>query len=327
MTGALSASVVVCTADIEREGLLRECLDSLVAGGRAADEILLVVDHNPELASELAGSLPPTVRLLQSAQHGLSGARNLGIAEASCDVVAFVDDDVIVEDGWLACLMDEFEGHDEILGVGGSAVPRWGAERRWLSDELLWLVGCTYRGHREEAGPIRNPLGCNMAFRRQELVFMGGFATQFGKRGNALETCDETELSLRLERAHGTGRIRYAPDARVRHFVPPSRISWRLLVRRSLSEGLAKGRLYRLYDQPALAPERSYTRRLIAESVPRLFVNGVRERDRRSVLGALAIMASLIVTGVAFGLGLIRGGRRDASSTTQMPTGGERAAT
>jgi GT2 family glycosyltransferase len=216
LTGTLSASVVVCTADLEREGLLRECLDSLLAGSRTPDEILLVVDDNPQLASELAGSLPPIVRLLQSAQHGLSEARNVGIGEASCDVVAFVDDDVIVENGWLACLMDDFEGRDEILGIGGSAVPRWGAERRWLSDELLWLVGCTYQGHREEAGPIRNPLGCNMAFRRRELVALGGFATQFGKRGNALETCDETELSLRLERAHGSGRIRYVPDARVR---------------------------------------------------------------------------------------------------------------
>lgn len=326
MTGTLSASVVVCTADLEREGLLRECLDSLLAGSRTPDEILLVVDDNPQLASELAGSLPPIVRLLQSAQHGLSEARNVGIGEASCDVVAFVDDDVIVENGWLACLMDDFEGRDEILGIGGSAVPRWGAERRWLSDELLWLVGCTYQGHREEAGPIRNPLGCNMAFRRRELVALGGFATQFGKRGNALETCDETELSLRLERAHGSGRIRYVPDARVRHFVPPSRISWRLLVRRSLSEGLAKGRLYRLYDQPALAPERSYARRLISESVPRLFVSGVRARDRHSVLGAFAIIASLFVTGVAFGIGLIRGGRRDMSSTSRIAADRERAA-
>lgn len=322
MSGTLSASVVVCTADVEREGLLRECLDSLLAGSRAPDEILLVVDHNPQLAAKLARSLPPSVRLLESARHGLSEARNVGIEAASCDVVAFVDDDVIVEGRWLACLMDEFEGDEDTLGVGGSAVPRWGAERRWLSDELLWVVGCTYRGHREDPGPIRNPLGCNMAFRRRELLALGGFATQFGKRGNALETCDETELSLRLERAHGAGRIRYAPEARVLHFVPPSRISWRLLVRRSLSEGLAKGRLYRLYDQPAVAAERSYVRRLVTESVPRLFVSAVRVRDRRFVLGGLAIIASLLVTAAAFGVGLIRGGRRDVPSSKWTAAGG-----
>ena len=43
--------------------------------------------------------------------------------------------------------------------------------------------------------------------------------------------CDETELCLRLERRLGEGRIRYAPAARVHHFVPVARISWRALVR------------------------------------------------------------------------------------------------
>ena len=103
MTRALSASVVVCTADIEREGLLRDCLDSLLGGSRAPDEILLVVDHNPELAAGLAGSLPTSVRLLRSATgRGNSEARNVGIRAAQvCDVVTFVDDDVVVEEGWL----------------------------------------------------------------------------------------------------------------------------------------------------------------------------------------------------------------------------------
>jgi O-antigen/teichoic acid export membrane protein len=143
-------------------------------------------------------------------------------------------------------------------------------------------------------------------FRRRELVALGSFATRFGKCGNALETCDETELSLRLERAHGPGRIRYVPAARVQHFVPAARISWRLLVRRSLSEGLAKGRLQRLYQQPALGPERSYARGLVVEAVPRLVLEGIRRRDRSLVMGAAAILLSLGITGAAFVAGVVR---------------------
>jgi GT2 family glycosyltransferase len=318
VTQTLSTSVVVCTAAHERAALLRDCLESLLAGGRRPDEILLVVDRNPSLAAVLAGSLPPSIRLLQTERQGLSEARNAGIREASSDVVAFVDDDVTVDPEWLSSLMGPFEHDDDILGVGGPAVPRWGAERRWLRDELLWVVGCTYRGHREDPGPIRNPLGCNMAFRRRELIALGGFATEFGKRGNALETCDETELSLRLERTHGPGRVRYAPAARVRHFVPGSRISWRLLVRRSLSEGLSKGRLYRLYSRAALAAERNYGRRLVAETVPRLVMGGVLRRDRRAVQGAAAILASLVITGTAFVAGALRAGRGDRGSPREV---------
>jgi GT2 family glycosyltransferase len=308
----LTAAVVVCTAAHERAPLARACVDSLLAGRRKPDELLMIVDSNPALRSELAASLPPQVRLLETQRHGLSEARNVGIAAANSDVVAFVDDDATVDARWLSSLMEAFAVNDDVLGVGGPVLPVWGAERRWLSDELLWVVGCTYSGHRQDAGPIRNPIGCNMAFRRRELIALGSFATSFGKRGNALETCDETEFALRLERAHGTDRIRYVPGARVQHLVPATRISWRLLVRRSLSEGLAKGRLRRLYMKPALGPERSYARLLLVNAVPRLLLDGLRRRDRQSALGALAIVASLLITGLAFLAGIAREGRRQA---------------
>ena len=188
--------------------------------------------------------------------------------------------------------------------------------RRWMPDELLWVVGCTYGGHRRDAGPIRNPIGCNMAFRRGALTSVGGFATSFGKRGTALATCDETELALRLERAHGPQRIHFVPDAPVHHLVPPTRVSWRLLMRRSLAEGLAKGRLQRLYPGVALAAERSHVRMLLAHAVPRLLLRAMLRRDRQSAAGAVAILGSLIVTGAAFVAGAMhetRDGRRHGS--------------
>ncbi len=306
-----TAAVVVCTSSRERVTLVCDCVAALLAGDRKPDELIVVVDHNRSLASELAGLLPPRVRLLETSRQGLSGARNLGLAASRSDVVAFVDDDATVDDRWLSTMMAAF-ADDEILAVGGPVVPRWGGERRWMCDALLWVVGCTYSGHREDAGPIRNPIGCNMAFRRRQLVAVGSFATSFGKRGNALQTCDETELGLRLERAHGPGHIRYVPEARVHHFVPPTRVSWRHLVRRSLAEGIAKGRLQRIYRLPAVGPERSYARLLVTATVPRLLLEGVRRGDRESALGAVAILASLLVTAAGFAAGLARERRRDA---------------
>jgi glycosyltransferase involved in cell wall biosynthesis len=312
----LTATVVVCTASWERVSLLRACVDSLLAGERRPDELFVVVDSNPSLAVELAASLPASAQLLECRSRGLSAARNVGIAAAGCDVVAFLDDDATADRGWLSSLMGAYGAHPRLLGVGGPVVPRWAAERRWMPDELLWVVGCTYGGHRQDPGPIRNPIGCNMAFRRRELVALGGFETSFGKRGNALATCEETELALRLERAHGPDRIRFIPEASVHHLVPPTRVSWRLLIRRSLSEGLAKGRLERLYARPALGTERSYVRLLLADAVPRLFFDGLRRRDLDSALGALAIIASLTLTAGAFAVGIARTGDRGARPST-----------
>jgi glycosyltransferase involved in cell wall biosynthesis len=205
----LSAAVVVCTADRARLGLVLDCVDSILSGERRPEELLVVVDRNPDLTAQLRARLPPWVRLLDSELGGLSNARNAGSRAARSDVVAFVDDDVTVGREWLSALMSEFARDPHVLGAGGPIEPRWGAERRWLCDELLWVVGCTYGGHRADPGPIRNPIGANMAFRREPLLGLGGFAAAFGKSGRTLGTCEETELSLRLERVHGPNRIRY----------------------------------------------------------------------------------------------------------------------
>lgn len=304
--GRLSAAVVVCTSSHERAGLLRACVESLLRGSRVPDELFVVVNNNPSLRAELGAALPPSVRLLECRRQGLSEARNAGIAAATSEVIAFVDDDAAVHPEWLSAVLGAFAEDELLLGVGGPVIPTWGAARRWMPEELLWVVGCTYSGHREDAGPIRNPIGCNMAFRRRELIAVGSFASTFGKRGNALATCDETELGLRVERAHGAGRIRYVPEAGVQHFVPPERISWRLLVRRSLSEGLAKGRLHRLYRSSALGPERTYARELVTHKVPRLLLHSLRRREAHCALGAAAILASLLISGGAFAVGLAR---------------------
>jgi GT2 family glycosyltransferase len=312
-----SVAVVVCTASEERERLVQRCVDSLLAGKRVPDEIFVVVDQNPSLEKKLAGRLPAAATLLRTERPGSSEAKNVGIRAATSDVVAFVDDDASVESDWLLSLLEPLETSEHVLGVGGAVVPDWGTDRRWFPDELLWVVGCTYRGHREDPGPIRNPIGCNMAFRRAELIAAGGFAPDFGPRGNALAICEETELGLRLERTHGDGRIQYVPTARVLHFVPAARVGWRRLVRRSVTEGLSKGRLHWLYAGAAVSAERRYVRLLLTDAVPRLLVAGALRRDRRPVLAAGAIVVSLLVTGAAFVAGFAAAGyeRRRGGAT------------
>ena len=153
-----------------------------------------------------------------------------------------------------------------------------------------------------------------MAFLRDALLAVGTFATEFGKQGDKLVICDETELCLRLEREFGPGRITFVPDARVLHNVPPTRITWKGLYRRCLSEGLSKGRLQRRYAGRALSSERGYVRRLLVRSVPAMAVGGLLRRDLKAVQGAGAIVLTLTVTTAAFVAGLAaRGpGTRDA---------------
>jgi cellulose synthase/poly-beta-1,6-N-acetylglucosamine synthase-like glycosyltransferase len=305
----LSVAVVICTTSHEREPLLRACVDSVLAGTRVPEELVVVVDQNPVLRAKLAESLPAAVTLLQTERRGLSEGRTVGIEAVTADVVAFTDDDIIVERDWLASLVRPFDDTAQVLGVAGTIVPRADTHSPWLPKELLWLVGCTYPGYGSEAAPVRNPFGGNMAFRRRELIAIGRFASAFGRRGNALAACEETELSLRLERAYGLGRIRYASAARVHHFVPAKALSPRPLFRRCVVEGLSKGRLHRLHGVSALRSERRYAQGLLVHALPRLVVSAVRDRELRALQRACALLAALVVTGGAFLVGLASGPR------------------
>src|SRR5712691_696604 len=67
---------------------------------------VLVVDNNSndqtrKVVEEFCHQNPGRFRYLFEPQPGLSYARNAGIREARGDIIAFMDDDVIVEPTWL----------------------------------------------------------------------------------------------------------------------------------------------------------------------------------------------------------------------------------
>jgi glucosyl-dolichyl phosphate glucuronosyltransferase len=310
-----TVAVVVCTASPTRSAQLLSCVDSIRDGVRRPDELVVVVDRDVELHRSLRAALPADVKVLRSARAGLSEARNTGIGATTSDVVAFIDDDARPEPEWLDRLVAPLDADPELLGAGGDVVPDWEDGPRWLPEELLWMVGCRYRGHPVEPGPIRNPIGCNMAFRRRALAQLGGFAAEFGKRGRAPVVCEETELCLRLERDYGEGRIYYVPGARVQHRVPAERVSWRLLVVRSFSEGLSKARLRRLYPGSAVRNERRYLTVVLGRALPALLGRAVVRRDLDALAGGVAIVASLACSAVGFAIGLAAPGPRPRAAT------------
>ena len=82
---------------------------------------VLVVD---DASSETYQWLPDRVRLVRRTQRGgPGGARNVGIAGASCEVIAFTDDDCLVPDQWLALLLDAFRRFPSAAAVGGPLLP------------------------------------------------------------------------------------------------------------------------------------------------------------------------------------------------------------
>ena len=117
-------SVVVCTM-FERGEELRRCLESLAALDYPAFEVL-VVDNRRD---EDGGSVDwvesiPRVRLLRERRPGVAAAKNRGLNAAAGAIVAFTDDDVVVDRGWLTAFARRFCAHPEEVGVGGLTLPK-----------------------------------------------------------------------------------------------------------------------------------------------------------------------------------------------------------
>jgi glycosyltransferase involved in cell wall biosynthesis len=309
----VSASIVVCAYTEARWGVLAESVRAASAQLRAADELVLVIDHNDRLLDRARRELPHARVLANEEPRGLSGARNTGVRHAAGDVVVFLDDDARPHDGWLARLTDAFT-EPSVIGAGGLALPRWHEPPpRWLPAEFYWVVGCSYRGLPEEVAEIRNPIGANMAFRREVLERVGGFTDGIGRVGRTPLGCEETELAIRASTATG-GRILHFPECAVDHLVTPDRTEWRYFRRRCWAEGLSKALVARSVGRrAALQSERRYATRTLPSGAWQGVVAGLRG-DPGGFARTGAIVTGLLMTSAGYARGrLAREGRLTTS--------------
>ena len=304
--GQPTTSVVVCAYTLDRWDLLAAAVREAGRQAHRPLEVVLVVDHNDELAARARRELDlPGISVVANGyRRGLSGARNTGVERASGDVVAFLDDDAVPEPGWLAALVAPF-CDPSVVATGGVARPVWSQGRpEWFPREFDWVVGCSYRGQVSGAADIRNPLGCNMAFRRSVLADAGGFREGVGRVGRQPLGCEETELCIRVRQRVPSARIVSVPDAVVDHFVSPDRHRFAYFRRRCFAEGMSKAVVTDTVGAgDGLSSERAY----VTHALPTGVVAGLRSSvDDRTLAGAARSVA--ILAGLGFTVaGYVRG--------------------
>jgi len=271
-----------------------------------ATEIIIVVDHNPQLLQRVQDHIPDVVVVENTQERGLSGARNSGIAVARSRVVVFLDDDAVATSSWLMVLNDAFSD-PQVLGVGGLVMPLWlDTTPAWLPEEFHWVVGCTYRGMPETTTMVRNPIGANMSFRREVFEAVGGFRSDIGRIGAKPLGCEETELCIRARQYWPQRGFLYQPHASVFHRVPGNRTSWRYFCSRCYSEGISKAFVSRYVGvKDSLASERVYTFRTLPQGVARGLVDALFHRDLSGFARTGAIITGLAVTTAGYLVGSI----------------------
>lgn len=284
--------------------------DDIVAGQAAlagqtfpALELILVIDHNPELLARARAAFPEARVLDNTARAGASGARNTGIAVATGDVVAFLDDDARPEPDWLERLMTAYDD-PAVLAVGGVALPVWPDRRPdHMPPELDWLVGCTYLGQPTERADVRNLWGCNMSVRRFVFDEIGGFDEDAGRIGLIPLGAEETEFCIRIAQRKPGSRVVFEPDAVVHHRVTPARTEFSYLRSRSHAEGVSKAAMARLVGtHDATSEESRYVSRVLTAGLRRELGRGLRG-DRSGWKAAAGIVTCLGTTGFWYARG------------------------
>ncbi len=220
-----SLTVAVCTRD--RPDDLARCLQAVEHLDPPADE-LLVVDNAPagDETERLVRERHPAVRYVREPKPGLDHARNRAVTEATTDIVAFTDDDVVVDAGWAQALAAAFAADPEAVVVTGLVVP-WELETdAQVLFERYRSFARGFVAERAQADPAKGPIGwrygntgrfgtgANMAFRRDVFRRVGPFDPALGP-GTIARGGDDLEMLFRLLKAGGA--IRYEPRAVVRH--------------------------------------------------------------------------------------------------------------
>lgn len=190
-------TVAVMIATRDRPDELVTCLRTL-ATLRSVPDQLIVVDNAPTdgatRCAVQAWSHPrlPDVEYVYAARPGLANAHNAGLDQVRTDLVAFTDDDVLVDHHWLDQIVAGFANGDDVGAVTGMIHPAeletWA--QQWAEDNIGFNKGFTPR--RFDLGADRHPdplfpynagvmgSGANMAFRTDVLRALGGFDPALG---------------------------------------------------------------------------------------------------------------------------------------------------
>ena len=309
--GQVDVSVVVATYNRERWDELDACVSALGRQTVAPVEVIVVVDHNPDLLALAKRALSSATVVENHHARGLAGARNTGIEAASGSIIAFVDDDARPDPDWLeqlhACFADP-----NAVGAGGALIPRWAnGEPRWLPSEFYWVFGCSYTGLPERLAPVRNPIGANMAVRRQTLEEIGGFREGgAGDEPRAIRSRgvvraqgnvpDDTDLAIRVKQRWPRSVWLYQPEARVHHTVTRERASLSYFIRRSFEEGAGKARLSAFVgSEHGLSSERRHLRVVLPQAIGR-DLRQLLHGDPQGGLRAVAIVVGVISSAAGF---------------------------
>ncbi len=291
----ISVVVPTCT----RQEPLLKCIESIRANIYPRYEII-VVDQNLDDAiqkkiMDLSNS-DERIVYLHSHIRCSSDSRNRGWRMAKGDIIAFTDDDALVDPRWLEAYAEAFQqGNANVGMVGGRIEPVFQIPRpNWLPPEKDYLLPSFNAGNGIKPFPGESlPISVNFALKRSVLENIGGFDVRLGlKKGgkNANIGGEDSFLAMRVKEAGFF--ILYQGAAIVYHPVVANRLNRNFFLRRNFREGVTtiaiKDVKHPLSNRDLFSHIRWHSKRILYYSLlfSRDFILPKRGRSRKYMLRA-----------------------------------------
>lgn len=228
----IAISIIIPT--FHRNPELERALKSCIAQeGFAPDRFeIVVVDNSSDgraqpLVSSMAASSPVSIRYFSERRPGITYARNAGVAAATGELVAFLDDDGEADSRWLSSLWSTYEAHHPDL-MWGALLPRF--EGGLQGRDKLFRTRYTRRIGATGTTPKTLHGTNNSCIRRAIIPLPEPFPLQLGLVGGG-------DIALFRQFASAGRKLCYSAEAIIYDHIPVDRISYRYLLRRAFWQG------------------------------------------------------------------------------------------
>lgn len=175
---------------------VRKALESIFNQTHMPDEVIVIDGNSKDNTLKIVREFP--VKIVSEPGAGFGHARNVGVENATGDIIFFIDSDCYAEPDWIEKALPHF-GNSEIAGVTGQT-RLWNTESG-VARFLAYVGGRMNMPMKRLFMKIAPTM--NLAVRRKVIHEVGGF-------DETLIRCEDTDLTYKISQRY---KILYEPKA------------------------------------------------------------------------------------------------------------------
>jgi glycosyltransferase involved in cell wall biosynthesis len=244
-------TLLVCTHN--KASLLDRALETVSGQALPPEvrwEVLVVANRCTDETSEVvrrwgASGRMPRLRYISERRLGISFARKRGLRESRGRLIGFVDDDCLLAPDWASHALGFAEENPRAGAFGGRNELFWEAQPTRVAELYGESLARQDLGPEPRLMPVqewRMPVGAGLVVRREAVVDSGWLDDGIlrSRTGRGLRAGEDAEIALRIRRAGW--QVWYSPELRLRHVIPPERMTLAYL--RRLHRGFGRADVF-----------------------------------------------------------------------------------